>query len=203
MSAAKPFLITGMPMTGTAWLSAFLTTGTSIVYHEPLGRLGNLDEIADLYRSNFYKFVGVSDTGIGLFLDWMMEHVRPRTVILDRPIEEIESELGKIGLARTNYLELLHDSLMKHRSNPEVLVVPYEATHNKRGAEKIYWHLCPGEAFDEVRFAEFLRYRIEIDIVSNAKIAIERWNVYGDLLKDIVPKLRAKEIHHAQPLPLR
>ena len=195
---AQPFLITGMPFCETAWLSAFLNMGkTSICYLDPLGRLTSLEELKELYRSNFYEFIGVADGGLAFFLDWMIDHVRPKIVILDRSVEEADRDMAKQGIPPTNYNELMREELLRFRGDPNVLWVPNDMLHEKRVAQKVFWHLLPGQAFDEVRFAEFDRYKIELDIVNTARNNIERKKIFGNLLKDVIPRVHMKGNGHA------
>jgi hypothetical protein len=182
-----------MPLTRLAWLSAFLNMGkTSICYLDPMGRLAGLEELKDLYRSNFYDFIGVADSGLGLCLDWVVEEINPRIVILDQHPSETEKELEKLGAPRTNYAELLHEELAKHKGSKEVLWVPDSLLTERRVVEKVFWHLLPGQAFDEVRFNEFVRYEIALNKENTAKNAIERRKVFGDLLRDFLPRVREK-----------
>lgn len=190
---SKPFFVTGMPMTGTAWLSAFLTLERTICYHEPMGRISAIEQLNELFASDFYSYVGIADSGAGFFMQWIMENIKPRTVILDRDDEEIEAEMARMGFPRTNYLEVLRDSLEPYRNDPNVLWVPFEVVHQKRIAERIFWHCLPGTPFDEVRFGEFVRYKIEMDVVANARIAMQRGQIFNVLLEGIRPRFKLKD----------
>jgi hypothetical protein len=160
---AKPFFITGLPRSRTAWMSVFMSTGNSICYHESSSRLNSIEELKGIYQSSIYKFVGISDSGLGFFMDWILEHIEPRTVIIDRPISEVNQSLEKLGLPRSNFTELLHDELERFHTHPLVMWVPFEALNVKRVVQKAFWHLMPGEAFDEQRYETLAKMIIETD----------------------------------------
>lgn len=193
MNTSKPFLIVGMPTTETAWLSAFLSIGTSVVYHEPMGRLSELEELKSVYRSNsYYKYVGIADNGLGFFINWMTDHIAPAIVILDKSVEDAQAEWDRMGMPRTNYLEVAREELLKHKDDENVLWVPNESLRSKRVMQKVFWHCLPGEPFDEVRYAEFARYKIDQNFDEVKKIAQMRRDVFLNLMRDtVLPKMKA------------
>ena len=58
--SAKPFLVTGLPRSRTAWLSVFMSGAGSICYHEPIGGIREVSDIEAIYKSDYYKFVGIA-----------------------------------------------------------------------------------------------------------------------------------------------
>ena len=199
MSAEK-FLITGLPRTRAAWLSVFCTTGQSICYHEPSTQISDLSELDRIFASDFYKHVGIADSGLGFFLDWILENIKPRTLIVDRDPAEVTELLVKLGVARSNYADLLHEKLMRFKSHPLVMWVPMEALQQKRVMQKVYWHLMPGEAFDEVRYEQLSKMTIEADPTKVVNQASQGRPAAMRLLAKMKPYIRLVDAGHESQL---
>jgi hypothetical protein len=194
--SAQPFLIVALPRSRTAWLSVLCTTGMSICYHDAMEGMRDLSQMSDKYQSEFYKYIGLADIGLGFFLDWILENIGPRTLIVDRDPLTVEDELVSMGLPRTNYADLLHKKLLEFKKHPLVMWVPYESLDTKRVVEKIYWHLMPGQAFDEERYEELSKMHITTSL-ERALAAVQRNRSNSDvLLKDIIPLIKLKARHH-------
>jgi hypothetical protein len=162
--SAKPFLITGLPRSRTAWLSVLMSTGPAICYHDILGQVSDIEDLPRLFQSDFYKHVGIADCGFGFFLGRILDTIKPRTLIVDRDPAEVAQSLHKLGFPRTNLPDLLHSSLLPFRDHPLVMWVPFESLERKRVVQKVFWHLMPGEPFDEVRYEHLAKMRIECDV---------------------------------------
>jgi hypothetical protein len=123
-----------------------------------------MHELADITR--FYQqWDGASDSGLGLWLDWILDTIKPRTVIIDRAIADVERSLMalNLGIPANNFCELLYDRLLKLKKHPLVLWVPFDALNELRVMQKVWWHLRPGEAFDEGRFLSMRDLNITVD----------------------------------------
>ena len=191
--SAKPFLVTGLPRSRTAWLSVFMSGAGSICYHEPIGGIREVSDIEEIYKSDYYKFVGIADSGLGFFLDWILKNIQPRTLIVERDPSEVIESLAKLGLPRTNFTELLNDRLQTFKEHPLVMWVPYEALNMKRVMQKIYWHLMPGQPFDEARYELLAKMRIEADAEAHFAQAKKNKKNLDFLLRDIIPLVKLKE----------
>ena len=196
--SAKPFLITGLPRSRTAWLSLFFCTGESICFHEPIGGIRAISDLETLYQSDFYKHVGISDSGLGFFLDWILENIKPRTLIIERDTAEVADSLAKVGVPRTNFPELLAERLQAFRDHPLVMWVPFDALDTKRIVQKAFWHLMPGVAFDEDRYEQFAKMHIEIDVATTVAEAKKNKENLEHLFKDIRPLIRPKADSYAK-----
>ena len=190
---AKPFLITGQPRARTAWLSVLCSTGASMCYHEPSGGMGDISELKGVFDSDFYKFVGVSDSIMGFFLDWIFEHIAPRTVIVERDPGEVLDSLSLLGLPRTNLPYLLRENLERFKDHPLVMWVPFDALETKRIVQRVFWHLMPGEPFDENRYDLLAKMRIETDRAKTFEMAFKHRSQHSRLLRDILPKIKLTE----------
>lgn len=190
--SAKPFLIVGLPRSRTAWLSVLCTTSESICYHDAIEGIRELPQLIERYKSDFYKHIGLADIGLGFFLGWILEHISPRTLIVDRDPSDVTEEMVKMGLPRTNYADLMHERLLPFKDHPLVMWVPYEALDKKRVIEKIYWHLMPGHAFDEERYEQLAKMNITTDFPSAVALAKRNQANSDVLLKDIKPLIKLK-----------
>ena len=197
---AKPFLITGLPRSRTAWLSVFMSGAGSICYHEPIGGIREVSDIEAIYKSDYYKFVGIADSGLGFFLDWILKNIQPRTLIVERDPAEVIESLARLGLPRTNFTELLSDRLQPFKEHPLVMWVPYEALNMKRVMQKIYWHLMPGQPFDEERYELLAKMHIETDVEETLVQARKNKKNLDFLLRDIIPLVKTKENPNARNL---
>lgn len=144
--SAKPFLITGLPNTRMEWMSVFCTPSEALCFLEPA--FFDVGSLKSMYQSEFYKFVGIASSKAGHSLDWILENVQPRTLIVERD-------------AKTPDEARLDTKLQAQRAHPLVMWVPLEALDRKRVLQKIYWHLMPGHPFDEERYNQLERVRIE------------------------------------------
>lgn len=190
MSSLNKFFITGLPRSRTAWMSVFLSGGNTICYHDACENLSDIKHIDDMYRSDFYKHVGISDSGLGFFLPYILEHVKPRTLIIERDPADVIESLKKISMLDTNFIELLHQELLKAKGHPLVMWVPFESLDSKRVMQKIFWHLMPGEPFDEVHYDLMSKMNIQCDIEKVMKRAHNKQDSMANLLRHIIPQLK-------------
>ena len=197
---SSPFLITGLPRSRTAWLSVFCSGSGSICYHEPIGGIREISDLEAIYQSDYYKFDGNADSGLGFFLDWILKNIQPRTLIVERDPAEVVESLARLGLPRTNFPDLLNAALRPFKDHPLVMWVPYEALNVKRVMQKIYWHLMPGQAFDEERYDLLAKMRIEPDAEATFALAKKHKKNLDFLLRDIIPLVKPRENQNASKL---
>lgn len=158
MSSARPFLITGMPRCRAAWLSVLCTTGNSLCYYNASFGFNTIEDLRALYASEYYKFVGVADTALSLFLPEIIESIKPRTLIIDREPERA-----------TDLTRRARESMLQFQNHPLVMWVPFEALHTKRVIQKLFWHLMPEATFDECRYEQLEKMRIGADPDESAR----------------------------------
>ena len=190
--SAQRFMVTGLPRSRTAWLSVLLTGERSMCYHEPSSRMSELSDLFSIYAQEYYDYVGVADSGLGFFIDRILEEFAPRTLIVERPLSEVEQSLAEFGLPASNYCELLKEKLEAVSSHPLVMRVPFGALDDWRWVQQIHWHLVPGLNFDETRFHELAKMQIETDAYKTSVIAFENRQQIGNLMRDVYPMIRFK-----------
>jgi len=190
---AQKFFITGLPRSRTAWLSTFFSTGQAICYHEPTVGMSDITELPSVFDTETYKYVGVCDSGIGFFAEWILENIQPRTLIVERDPSEVYASIVQMGLKTTRAeLNYLASELKKFQSHPLVLWVPFEALNTKRVMQKIFWHLLPGMAFDETRYKELSRFNIEVIPSIAFADAAKYQREAASLFRNVRPVLREK-----------
>lgn len=82
------FMVIGNPRSGTTWAANWLCTDTTHCLHDPFATVHYQDW--NKVKSN--KMLGVSDTGIAIFHQWLNNHPA-RKVILHRDMQEIFSQV--------------------------------------------------------------------------------------------------------------
>ena len=93
------FMVIAAPRSGTAWSANWLSTDTSICFHELSSRMHYTEW--DSIESN--KMIGCADTNISYFSpDWLNKHPA-RKVILHRSDEERVASSGIIEDLQVNY----------------------------------------------------------------------------------------------------
>lgn len=156
------YLITGLPRSRTAWMAAFMECA-----HEPTAQMDTLFDIESFYEEN----EGCSDSGMGWWLPWISRQIKPRILIIVRPIADVEESLFREfpELPRTNYCAKLAEALLPLRYAPGVMTVSFSALSDIATMRRVFWHLRPGVPFDEGRYLEMNKKRIVVgkDVVKN------------------------------------
>lgn len=182
---SQRFFITGLPRSRTAWMAAFFSLGKTMCYHEPICDIDSLDGLKHLYDSPFYDHVGVSDSGLGFHIGWILENLGPKTLIIGRPRRDVDLSLKRIGLGESNQTALLERELDTWCSHPLVKYIPYALLGNRRVMERAWFHLMPGVPFDEVRFDQFSRLNVQADLDQVKQRVSDRAPFINGILGDV------------------
>lgn len=181
-----PYLVTGLPRSRTAWMAEWLPN----CVHEPVIDLDAIDDLRGVYA----KHQGVSDSGLGFWLDWILREIKPRTLIIERDIAEVERSLAELcpQMPATNLCQLLRAELDKHKAHPLVMVVPFHALSHPITMRKVWWHLTGNHnPFDEGRYDRMNKMNIQVDperaieLVKSRKVGI---------MNEIAPLIRHREV---------
>jgi len=191
--SAQRFFVTGLPSSRIAWLSALLSTGPSICFNQPSLRMVDVRDLERIYTSEFYHYVGVADSSLGFFIDRILDQFSPRTVIVERQLDDVEHTLAGWGLPASNYCELLKDKLEAAFTHPLAMRVPFEALDDWRWAQQIHAHLVPGLNFDETRFYEFVKLQIDTDPYKVTVVASEGKEYLANVMREIYPMIRFRK----------
>ena len=143
------FAVLGLPRSGTTWSAAWLTTDTSICWHDPIAYATPF-EIEKKQSSAKYR--GISCTG-----SWMFNWTPPeRTLVLERDPAEVNQSLRELGLPELT--EAMLDTFGWVRG----VRYPYQALFDDRAGE-IWEFLLPHVPFNAERHAELAQMSIQPD----------------------------------------
>ena len=166
------FMVVGLPRSGTTWASAWLTTDTSLCWHDPLYQMHYTDWDERLARPG--KSVGVSCTGIWRWIDWLCRHPA-RKVILHRDIGEVMLSMAQIGLPHS---DLEHGATLLEQIDG--LHVPFSDLFDLERGKLIWEFLMTDKPYDVDR------HKLMIDIEMQPKFSGLTVN------KDVTRKLVAE-----------
>ena len=183
-----PFLITGLPRSRTAWMAkACSVFGVSMCLHEPLRWLDRWEDVfTAIWRPRFaLDFVGVSDHGFGFHLPAIMERLAPRTLIIERPIAEVEASWERVsGLPAGNFCTLLAECLAF--DHPQIKRVGYADLDSTDTVLDCMAWLMPGLRVSRKEIDRLQGVNVQADIEGIIKEAVSR--------RDDLPKLFPADI---------
>lgn len=192
-NVSRRFFITGLPRSRTAWLAVLCSGDTTICLHDPIGQMSALEDLDILWQPGSYQYKGIADPGLGFFASKILERYAPRTLVIERPIKDVENAIAAMGLPRTNYCDLLGAELAKVRNHPLVMRVPFASLDSKRVVSKIFWHLMPGMTFHEERYDLLAKMRIETSLPQALKRGFERAPQIQAMMAPWMNRLRIKQ----------
>lgn len=145
------FMILGAPRSGTAWAANWLTTERTLCLHDMLftHTVEELDELA------CKRVMGLADTGLMFFPDWLASHPSKK-VILHRDPKEITTSLKRAGMEamRFDWRAKLNDINGMH--------IDWKVLFE--GPEIIHHYLFGKEhAFDQERHAILAKLNVQAD----------------------------------------
>jgi hypothetical protein len=158
---SKPFLITGLPRSRTAWMAAAALNDVSICVHEPLRSAERWEDVfTTVWNMSGFRYLGVSDHGMGFHLPEIMNRLAPQTLIIQRPIREVEASLRRLRLPDSNICELLQgvlDSVHHHA----IMRVAYDDLCNTATVARCLRHLMPDASISWDRIRNLQRLNIQ------------------------------------------
>lgn len=194
MIKPKPFLITGLPRSRTAWLSVAATTTFSICHHEPWDRMLSWEGAEGIWARSGFGHVGIADSALGFHLGVFLDRVGPRVLIVERDIREVEASLAAAfpDLRRTNYCDLLAARLRPYRDHPQVKTVRYDDLDDRDTVIDCLKHLIPGMNFAPSRIAELQKMNIQVHAPAFRARLAEFADAPAQLGADIAAEIRLK-----------
>lgn len=91
-------MVTALPRSATAWLSAWFTTEKSICWHETL--MAQSPE--GLFHMQHERLLGVSETSLCLYPSDQVNTLPGKKLIVHRPLKEVNASLAHLGLPTMN-----------------------------------------------------------------------------------------------------
>lgn len=192
-----PFLITGLPRSRTAWLSVAASDIDSICYHEPVERMASWQGAQAIWSRSQHYWTGISDSMLGLHLVDLLMWVAPRTLVVERPKEDVAASLRNRfpDWPETNYVDILADRLALAKGHPLVRTVDYADLADPRIVKACLEWLMPAKAFSVERLAELGRMHIENDMRHLKRIGEPDIGMLGRYLgEDVVALLAPKAV---------
>ena len=155
--ASIPFLITGLPRSRTAWLATAANTVRNCrCWHEPLQWLDKWEDVVpEIWERPGASYIGISDHALGFHLEALLEQLSLRVLVVERPQEEVEASLQKLGLPAGKYCQLLSDRLSYQ--HPLICRISFSQLHRTSVVVEVLEWLMPGAEVDPTRI-EALQY---------------------------------------------
>ncbi len=174
---AQPFLITGLPRSRTAWLSAVANTVPGAVcYHEPIEWVPSWQASLDLWKRDDRVYVGISDASLGFHLADILRSHRPRTLVIKRPIDAVVGSSAAIGMKSgvARFCEVLDGRIRAAENHQLVEVVSFDALRDPSVVVACLEHLMPGAVIDREKVEIFGRLNVQSDVERVTRVMGER-----------------------------
>ena len=149
MRAASTFWITGLPRSRTAWFSQAMRGPYSTCFHELTADCRSFEDFRQAWFSSDALYSGNADSACGLQITRILDEIRPRTLIVERPIGEVLASLADIGIAwegLRSRLEQLEETLSL--SDPLIKRVRFEDLNDRDAVIEAAEWLVPGHGVD-------------------------------------------------------
>lgn len=154
------FFITGLPRSRTAWFSVAATTPSSVCVHEPTATLASFQQLRDLWVPRYGIDFGVSDSSLASMAPRILSELKPRTLIIDRPVEDCVRSYAEYAARHgmpffeAACTEMARRSLVALdtvRDHPLVCTVAYDALHDHAVMYRAMEWILPGREFPDLR----------------------------------------------------
>ena len=168
--STAPFIIYALPRSRTAWISAFLTYGEWMCFHD---RAIYMRSMADI--STFFAQPNVGTVESGVMQGWWLIHYHVpgirAAVILRSPKAAFDSMMAVdvAGVARFDEAKLWRLMTYGHRMleqiarQPGVLRLDFADLDTSEGCQRLFTHCLPYE-WDEAWWREISTRNIQIDV---------------------------------------
>lgn len=143
------------PRSATTWTANFLTTDTSICFHDPLLRF-TTDVLDRLTVPG--KRVGISCTGAPMFPEWIASVKCPK-VVLYRDPDDMNASLRKLGLRELD--KASHLKQLIALDVPGTRWFDWRDVFSPKSARSLYEYVLPDKKFDALRHHELAQMHIE------------------------------------------
>ena len=171
------FLITGLPRSRGAWLSAVANMSAGVeCFHEPCAEMDGWQDIRHIWTERDHRdpqYVGISDSMLGFHLPEILDKYSPQVLIIDRDIDEVHASLARMGIPQTRYCELLKERL-DAIDDRRVVRVPFHDMRSPRVVMTVLQHLIPYTRIQPGKVFEMMHLNIQEDIKRTMRLAVER-----------------------------
>jgi len=167
----EKFLITGLPRSRTAWISAYFQglDGVSC-FHEPETQVFSFDCLIEYIDDVFTEYTGVSSSGMAVWTAFeFITFSGCKSLIIDRSIEDVIQSLSNANIGIGNeenrkicdYVIELYDRM---HFETDCMQITYEALDDSYWMEKIQNHLVPGVPFSYKYWESIMEMNIQVDM---------------------------------------
>lgn len=169
----KPFLITGLPRSRTAWWSVVASTPYSECLHEPAKDCASLGALRDVWMS-LSGYGGIADSGIAFQIDKILKMMKPQTLIVLRDPKDVLQSFTRFwgrefDRRPVEAMVRRADAVLKaHYGHPLVKAVRFEDLNDYNVAQRCFEWLMPGIPVKMRRDLHSMRVNVTIDAVREA-----------------------------------
>jgi hypothetical protein len=174
------------------WLSVVATGKNSVCHHEPIKAMKTWRDVYTLWSGNEVEYIGVSDSSMGFHLGEILDRAQPRTLIVWRPVNEVEASLRRQGFPVTSdYCALLERRMNAFRGHPLVASVEFSALSDPDVVALCLRHLMPEAWIDINRIDDLMNKVIQVDPYETMASAAKRIDDLPSLLgEDVISEIR-------------
>jgi hypothetical protein len=165
----KPFFITGLPRSRTAWLANYLTTDKTHCYHELIGECDSWQEYQDKLNKND-KVYGDSSSGLIFNIEHFIErYPNSKWICIRRPFADVIFSLEKKGfsLNSTEMRELENTFKNAYKilyDKANISFFAYDELNETKTIEMIWSFCCPSLPVPIGRAENLQKFNIQIDL---------------------------------------
>ncbi len=164
----QPFLITGLPRSRTAWLTAAANTVPgALCTHEESIEWDTWDQAFDVWGSATHRYRGFSDSLLGLHLRPIMERARPRCLVVVREVDAVADSLRRLLPGYPDprrFLELLARRLEDAIDEFGLPTIKFRDLGDSAKVALALRGLMPGAAVDHGRVASLTHLNVQVDV---------------------------------------
>ena len=119
-----------------------------------------------MMKSGSMEYMGNSDSGILFYIDKLLNDIKPKIVVIERDLNEVEDSLRKcftdemVNKIQSIIQIAMGKEIERIRNTYEHLAIKFEEI-NMENARKIWEYCLPTILFSEERFKIFNRARVE------------------------------------------
>lgn len=164
----SPFLILGLPRSGTAWASSLFTVGPAFCFHELSREFETAPEIAGQMFATPATLVGNSDSGaVLLFRSLVPRLPGARMIYIRRPKLEARAAFVKVSGLPEKLCAGPFDTFDKLLDEYTVefpgLTVKFEELFSEDSARAMWRHLAGESSFPQTHWRKMRTLRVEQD----------------------------------------
>lgn len=167
-----PFFIVSLPRSRTAWFAVATSTAKSVCYHEPTACLSSFAELVSLWTADAGMSIGVSDSGLALQLGRILRVVKPRTLMIRRPIGDVvdsfRAYMPGLDYERgRRFLEECDEALSKSADHPLVRHVEFSKLDDPEVLSDCLSWLLPSADFPDAKFLSRMNVQVRRSYVAD------------------------------------